>query len=170
MASTLGERVKQMHKAKYSLHIIPESDSDILSSDFDASDLEIENKRQVVAAATHSSCQISVNQPSAPKTVSPGGSVTFSCTTGSNVGSYMNWYQQRPGERPKSLIYSASTRHTGIPSRFTGSGSGTSFSLTISGVQPEDAGHYYCQQYQSSPHSDKDSYKNLTELMSCLQL
>ncbi|KAG2465606.1 KV311 protein, partial [Polypterus senegalus] len=99
----------------------------------------------------YSSCQISVNQPSAPKSVSPGGSVTFTCTTGSSVGAAKAWYQQRPGEAPKSLIYSASTRHTGIPSRFSGSGSGTSYSMTISGVQPEDAGHYYCMQHANYP-------------------
>ncbi|MBN3292341.1 KV5A1 protein, partial [Polypterus senegalus] len=99
----------------------------------------------------NSVCQISVNQPSAPKSVSAGGSVTFSCTTGSTVYSYMAWYQQRPGQTPKLLIYSASTRYGDTPSRFSGSGSGTSFSLTISGVQPEDAGHYYCQQHYNTP-------------------
>ncbi|KAG2466162.1 KV5A2 protein, partial [Polypterus senegalus] len=98
-----------------------------------------------------SSCQISVNQPSAPKSVSIGGSVTFSCTTGSDVEYYMAWYQQRPGQTPKLLIYAASTRYGDTPSRFTGSGSGTSFSFTINGVQPEDAGHYYCQQGYSYP-------------------
>uniref|UniRef100_A0A8C4RHC4 Ig-like domain-containing protein n=1 Tax=Erpetoichthys calabaricus TaxID=27687 RepID=A0A8C4RHC4_ERPCA len=98
-------------------------------------------------------CQISVNQPSAPKSVSIGGSVTFSCTTGSSVGDYMAWYQQRPGQTPKLLIYSASSRYGDTPSRFTGSGgSGTSFSLTISGVQPEDAGYYYCQHYYKTLH------------------
>uniref|UniRef100_A0A8C4X3B3 Ig-like domain-containing protein n=1 Tax=Erpetoichthys calabaricus TaxID=27687 RepID=A0A8C4X3B3_ERPCA len=98
-----------------------------------------------------SRCQISVTQPSAPKSVSPGGSVTFSCTTGSNVYSWMAWYQQRPGQTPKLLIYKASSLSSGTPSRFTGSGSGTSYSLTISGVQPEDAGHYYCQQGYNWP-------------------
>uniref|UniRef100_A0A8C4X3B1 Ig-like domain-containing protein n=1 Tax=Erpetoichthys calabaricus TaxID=27687 RepID=A0A8C4X3B1_ERPCA len=98
-----------------------------------------------------SSCQISVTQPSAPKSVPPGGSVTFTCTTGSSVSSYMAWYQQRPGQTPKLLITGASSRYGDTPSRFTGSGSGTSFSLSISGVQPEDAGHYYCQQYNSFP-------------------
>ncbi|KAG2465607.1 KV5A2 protein, partial [Polypterus senegalus] len=104
-----------------------------------------------LASIQDSSCQISVTQPSAPKSVSPGGSVTFSCTTGSNVYSYMAWYQQRPGQTPKLLIYGASTRYSDTPSRFSGSGSGTSYSLTISGVQPEDAGHYYCQQGYSYP-------------------
>uniref|UniRef100_A0A8C4X2Y3 Ig-like domain-containing protein n=1 Tax=Erpetoichthys calabaricus TaxID=27687 RepID=A0A8C4X2Y3_ERPCA len=88
--------------------------------------------------------QISVTQPSAPKSVSPGGSVTFSCTTGSDVYGYMAWYQQRPGQTPKLLIYGASSRYGDTPSRFSGRGSGTSYSLTI--IQPEDAGHYYCQQ------------------------
>uniref|UniRef100_A0A8C4SZT3 Ig-like domain-containing protein n=1 Tax=Erpetoichthys calabaricus TaxID=27687 RepID=A0A8C4SZT3_ERPCA len=107
-----------------------------------------------IAFIQDSRCQISVTQPSAPKSVSPGGSVTFSCTTGSSVGRAMAWYQQRPGETPKLLIRSASTRYGDTPSRFTGSGSGTSFSLTINGVQPEDAGRYYCQQYSNLPHCD----------------
>ncbi|KAG2465833.1 KV311 protein, partial [Polypterus senegalus] len=98
--------------------------------------------------------QISVNQPSAPKSVPPGGSVTFSCTTGSSVGSWMAWYQQRDGQTPKLLIYKASNLYGDTPSRFSGTGSGTSFSLTINGVQPEDAGHYYCQQGSNLPHSD----------------
>ncbi|MBN3291161.1 KV5A2 protein, partial [Polypterus senegalus] len=98
-----------------------------------------------------SRCQISVTQPSAPKSVSIGGSVTFSCTTGSDVSNYLNWYQQRPGEKPKILIYNTNNRYTDTPSRFTGSGSGTSYSLTITGVQSEDAGHYYCQQHKSFP-------------------
>uniref|UniRef100_A0A8C4T069 Ig-like domain-containing protein n=1 Tax=Erpetoichthys calabaricus TaxID=27687 RepID=A0A8C4T069_ERPCA len=107
-----------------------------------------------IAFIQDSVCQTSVNQPSAPKSVPPGGSVTFTCTTGSSVSSYMAWYQQKPGQTPKLLIYGASTRYGDTPSRFSGSGSGTSFSLTINGVQPEDASHYYCLQYQNLPHSD----------------
>uniref|UniRef100_A0A4W5K4N1 Ig-like domain-containing protein n=1 Tax=Hucho hucho TaxID=62062 RepID=A0A4W5K4N1_9TELE len=84
-------------------------------------------------------------------TVLPGQAVSLNCKTSSNVygagGSYprLAWYQQKPGGAPKLLIYDAKTLQSGIPSRFSGSGSHSDFTLTISGVQAEDAGDYYCQ-------------------------
>ncbi|TFK09987.1 pulmonary surfactant-associated protein D-like [Platysternon megacephalum] len=88
--------------------------------------------------------------------VSPGDRVTINCKasesiTGSSGTIYLAWYQQKHRQAPKLLIYRASTRASGIPDRFSGSGSGTDFTLTISRVEADDAGDYYCQQTWSSP-------------------
>ncbi|KAJ4932538.1 hypothetical protein JOQ06_010956, partial [Pogonophryne albipinna] len=75
----------------------------------------------------------------------PGRSVSITCKTSQAVhgGTYLAWYQQRDGGTPKLLIYYATTRASGISDRFTGSGSNSDFTLTISGVQTEDAAVYY---------------------------
>uniref|UniRef100_A0A8C2WLA3 Ig-like domain-containing protein n=1 Tax=Cyclopterus lumpus TaxID=8103 RepID=A0A8C2WLA3_CYCLU len=93
--------------------------------------------------------QVTVTQPGAVSSA-VGGSVSLSCRTSQDVfyygGShYLAWYQQRDGGTPKLIIYYAINRQSGIPARFTGSGSKSDFTLTISGVQAEDAAVYYCQ-------------------------
>uniref|UniRef100_A0A3Q3JYY8 Ig-like domain-containing protein n=1 Tax=Monopterus albus TaxID=43700 RepID=A0A3Q3JYY8_MONAL len=90
--------------------------------------------------------QVTVTQPGAVSSAL-GASVTISCRVSQNVhnGNWLAWYRQRDGEAPKLLIYYVSTRASGTPSRFTGSGSNSDFTLTISGVQAEDAAVYYCQ-------------------------
>nr|BAB59115.1 immunoglobulin light chain precursor [Seriola quinqueradiata] len=100
---------------------------------------------------TESRGQVTVTQSGAVRSAL-GGSVTITCRTSQAVYTWSSnhalaWYQQRDGETPKLLIYRASTRASGIPGRFTGSGSNSDFTLTISGVQTEDAAVYYCQSF-----------------------
>uniref|UniRef100_A0A3P9AVV8 Ig-like domain-containing protein n=1 Tax=Maylandia zebra TaxID=106582 RepID=A0A3P9AVV8_9CICH len=102
-----------------------------------------------VSVSSESRGQITVTQPG-PGAVSSavGGSVSINCTTSQDVtGNFLAWYQQKDGGVPKLLIYDADTLESGIPDRFTGSGSNSDFILTISGVQAEDAAVYYCQSY-----------------------
>ncbi|CAD7674194.1 unnamed protein product [Nyctereutes procyonoides] len=97
-----------------------------------------------------------------------GQRFTFSCSgSTNNIGDYyVNWYEQLPGTAPKTIIYlddirplavldrlsvfNTNTRPSGVPDRFSGSKSGNSATLTISGLQAEDEADYFCSSYDSS--------------------
>uniref|UniRef100_H0XRM7 Ig-like domain-containing protein n=1 Tax=Otolemur garnettii TaxID=30611 RepID=H0XRM7_OTOGA len=88
---------------------------------------------------------IQMTQSPSSLSASLGDTVTIRCQASQGINNELNWYQQKPGASPKLLIYAASTLQSGVPSRFSGSGYGTDFTLTISGLQAEDAATYYCQ-------------------------
>uniref|UniRef100_A0A667H9Z1 Ig-like domain-containing protein n=1 Tax=Lynx canadensis TaxID=61383 RepID=A0A667H9Z1_LYNCA len=82
-----------------------------------------------------------------------GQRVTISCTgSSSNIGggNYVSWYRQVPGTAPSLLIYENNKRPSGVPDRFSGSKSGSSGSLTITGLQTDDEADYYCASWDNS--------------------
>ena len=94
-----------------------------------------------------------MTQTPGSQSAAPGQTVNIKCIASSHFSYDLQWYLQKPGEPPKLLIYDATIRQSGVSDRFSGSwpGSSTEFILTISGVQAEDAGVYYCQQDFSTP-------------------
>nr|ALD84366.1 monoclonal 11D8 anti-human butyrylcholinesterase (BChE) light chain [Mus musculus] len=94
---------------------------------------------------------ILLTQSPAILSVSPGERVRLSCRASQSCGTSIYWYQQRTNGSPRLLIMYASEPFSGIPSRFSGSGSGTDFTLSINSVESEDIADYYCQQSNSWP-------------------
>ncbi|NXB50727.1 LV1 protein, partial [Leucopsar rothschildi] len=94
----------------------------------------------------------SLTQPSS-LSAKVGETVRITCSGGSSYSDY-GWYQQKvPGSGPVTVIYSNSNRPSDIPSRFSGSSSGSTNTLTITGVQVEDEAVYFCGGYDSSSGS-----------------
>ncbi|NXM62832.1 LV1 protein, partial [Illadopsis cleaveri] len=78
-----------------------------------------------------------------------GDTISITCTEGSS--NWYSWYQQQvPGSAPVTLIYDNTNRPSDIPSRFSGSQSGSTATLTISGVEVEDEAVYFCASWDSS--------------------
>ncbi|NXB34851.1 IGL1 protein, partial [Eulacestoma nigropectus] len=101
----------------------------------------------VLAHSSGSLVQAALTQPSS-LSANVGQTVTITC---SGSSSSYGWYQQKvPGTAPVTVIYSNNNRPSGIPSRFSGSKSGSTAKLTITGVQAEDEAVYFCGGYDSS--------------------
>ncbi|KAK7898217.1 hypothetical protein WMY93_019070 [Mugilogobius chulae] len=98
-----------------------------------------------------SSGEISLTQTPKAAAVDKGASVTIRCQSVVALDDDLAWYLQKGTEPPKLLIYNAVTLVSGVSSRFSGSGYDYDFTLTISGFDVEDAGVYYCQQYEATP-------------------
>nr|1EZV_Y Chain Y, LIGHT CHAIN (VL) OF FV-FRAGMENT [Mus musculus]1KB9_K Chain K, Light Chain (vl) Of Fv-fragment [Mus musculus]1KYO_K Chain K, LIGHT CHAIN (VL) OF FV-FRAGMENT [Mus musculus]1KYO_V Chain V, LIGHT CHAIN (VL) OF FV-FRAGMENT [Mus musculus]1P84_K Chain K, Light Chain (Vl) Of Fv-Fragment [Mus musculus]2IBZ_Y Chain Y, Variable Light chain of antibody fragment [Mus musculus]3CX5_K Chain K, LIGHT CHAIN (VL) OF FV-FRAGMENT [Mus musculus]3CX5_V Chain V, LIGHT CHAIN (VL) OF FV-FRAGMENT [Mus mus len=94
---------------------------------------------------------IELTQTPVSLAASLGDRVTISCRASQDINNFLNWYQQKPDGTIKLLIYYTSRLHAGVPSRFSGSGSGTDYSLTISNLEPEDIATYFCQHHIKFP-------------------
>nr|7DNH_L Chain L, The light chain of 2H3 Fab fragment [Mus musculus] len=94
---------------------------------------------------------IQMTQSPASLSVSVGETVTITCRASENIYSNLIWYQQKQGKSPQLLVYAATNLADGVPSRFSGSGSGTQYSLKINSLQSEDFGSYYCQHFWGTP-------------------
>ncbi|NWI35048.1 LV1 protein, partial [Sula dactylatra] len=74
-----------------------------------------------------------------------GETVKITCSGVASSSGWVGWVQQKvPGSAPVTVIYANTNRPSGIPSRFSGSKSGSTGTLTIPGVQAEDEAVYYC--------------------------
>uniref|UniRef100_UPI00398E95FE immunoglobulin lambda-1 light chain-like n=1 Tax=Pristiophorus japonicus TaxID=55135 RepID=UPI00398E95FE len=109
----------------------------------------------LIICAVCSNAQITLTQPQS-LSVAPQGTIKLSCSvSGGTLGnSDIGWYQQKPGNGPRFLLYhdlNRDSKGSGIPNRFSGrSQSSTNAAyLTISGVEPEDDADYYCGWWQS---------------------
>uniref|UniRef100_A0A4W2C2K4 Ig-like domain-containing protein n=1 Tax=Bos indicus x Bos taurus TaxID=30522 RepID=A0A4W2C2K4_BOBOX len=99
----------------------------------------------LVALFTGSWAQAMLTQPpSMFGTLGQRVTLSFTGRSSNTGGLYVSWYQQLPGKAPRLLIYSTSSRYSGVPAHFSGSISGNKSTLTISEAQSEVEADYYC--------------------------
>ena len=96
-------------------------------------------------------CDIQMIQSPSSMFGSLGDRVSLSCRASQGIRGNLDWYQQKPGGTIKHLIYETSNLDSGVPKRFSGSRSGSDYSLIISSLESEDFADYYCLQYASYP-------------------
>ena len=53
-----------------------------------------------------------------------GDRVSITCRASQSIRNNLQWYQEKPGKAPKFLVYDTTSVYTGVPSHFSGSGSG----------------------------------------------
>uniref|UniRef100_A0A8D2GKQ0 Ig-like domain-containing protein n=1 Tax=Urocitellus parryii TaxID=9999 RepID=A0A8D2GKQ0_UROPR len=109
---------------------------------------------------------IVMTQTPLSKLVTPGQPASISCRSSQSLlysdgKTYLHWVVHKSGHTPHVLIYGVSNRFSGVSDRFSGSGSGTDFTMRISRVEPDDAGIYYCVQSLHIPPTLEKSLKRV---------
>lgn len=103
------------------------------------------------------------------ESVAVGGTLTMSCRYSGGIisdNNYLRWLQQKPGEVLRLLVATSNSRPTGVPTRFTGTTSGNTMSLTIAGTLGEDEATYYCAVWTGSGYTVLESNGELKQKFS----
>ena len=87
-------------------------------------------------------CDLQMIQSLSSLSASLGDRVSITCRASQSVRNNLQWYQEKPGKAPKFLICDTTSVHTGVPSRFSGSGSGTDYTFTTSSLEADDFAAY----------------------------
>lgn len=75
-------------------------------------------------------CDIQLTHSPASLSLSVRESIIVRCLKSEKIYSELHWYQQKQGKSSQLLIYSTTSLADDVPSRFSGSGSGTQYSLS----------------------------------------
>ena len=87
-------------------------------------------------------CDLQMIQSLSSLSASLGDRISITCQASQSVRNNLQWNQEKPGKAPKFLICDTTSVHTGDPSRFSGSGSGTDYTFTTSSLEANDFAAY----------------------------